>query len=134
MPCGLRPCLEARKASTSAKPAEDQQLTLFTATQNWVEGRNGRRFPLSQPLVAAGHFPRDGWKALIKVRGVVSTLRATSGAGVFEEAKRLHEINSEPFDATDLWLNLNLQWVKRVADKYQVVTPQALHAIAKPIP
>ena len=119
--------LERQLASLTAAQLE---FPVYTTVATVVQGVNGKPYVLSQPLVSAGHFPRNGWQALARIKGIVRKIEGTSARAVFDEIMRLKQLNEEPISTNDLWLNLNIQWTRRVAKKYQVVKPEALLAIS----
>lgn len=97
-----------------------------------VVGANNRSYPLNQPLVPLSHYPRGQWAANVKVAGIVRQLNFPTAVQVFNEAMRLHQLNKEDFWFVNVWLNLNLQWIPRLASKYRIVTVEQLEAISKP--
>lgn len=113
-------------------PAADEHVyreTLLTT----VVGVDGKPYALNQPLVPPGHFPRGMCKAYVKVKGMNRLIDKPSCVEVFNEAMDLYRINDEPFWFVNLWLNLNLQWIPRVAPKYQLVTVAQLEEISHPV-
>lgn len=98
-----------------------------------VNGNDGKQYALNQPLVPAAHFPRTQCSAELTIKGIPRRIDKPTCIEVFNEAMRLMELNGEPYWFVNLWLNLNLQWVTRVAPKYQLITVAQLEAISRPI-
>jgi hypothetical protein len=97
-----------------------------------VIGVNGKPYSLNQPLLPVGHFPRTGCSATLTIKGIPRTISKATPLEVFNEAMRLLQLNGEEFWFINLWLNLNLQWIPRVAAKYRIVTVEQLEAISQP--
>lgn len=97
-----------------------------------VDGVNGQRYSLLQPLVAS-HLLRDGWAALVRIKGVTTVVNKNSAVETFNEAMRLHELNGEEYWFGNIWLNLNLQWIPRIPEKDQIVTVAQLESISNPV-
>lgn len=95
-----------------------------------VVGVDGRTYSLNQPLVPAGQFPRNHCSAVLVVAGIPRLIDEPSCVQVFNEAMRLYQLNGSDFWFINIWLNLNLQWIPRVAAKYRLVTVDQLEAIS----
>jgi hypothetical protein len=102
-------------------------------TKLTVLGVNGQPYALNQPLVPSGHFPRGLWAAEVTVKGIARRVDKPTCIEVFNEAMRLFSLNDGEFWFVNIWLNLNLQWIPRVAPKHQIVTVAALEAISQPV-
>ena len=95
-----------------------------------VVGVDSRIYSLNQPLVPAGHFPRGRCSAVLVIAGIPRLIDKPSCVEVFNEAMRLYQLNELEFWFINIWLNLNLQWIPRVAAKYRIVTVEQLEAIS----
>jgi hypothetical protein len=104
--------------SVAATPAA---AMLYSATASSVVGRDGVRYSISRPLVPAGRKPVGGWKISMLVNGQFIQADGVTGEAVHEEVVRLLQLNNLTFSSLDLWLNLNIQWITRATEKYQVV-------------
>jgi hypothetical protein len=104
--------------SQSAAPAA---AMLYSATAASVVGRDGVRYQINRTLVPSGRKPSGGWKVSLVVNGQHIEADGPSGEAVHAEAVRLLQLNGLVFSDLDLWLNLNIQWVGRATEKYQVV-------------
>lgn len=98
-----------------------------------VEGVGGKIYSLAQPLVPPGHFPRGQCAATLVINTIPRRIDKPTCIEVFNEAMRLYQLNNQEFWFINLWLNLNLQWTPRVAEKFQLVTPAQLEAISTPL-
>lgn len=98
-----------------------------------VIGNREKEYALDQPLVPPGHFPRGMCSAYVKIKGMNRLINRPSCLEVFNEAMDLFIINEEPFWFVNLWLNLNLQWIPRVAQEHQIVTVAQLEEISHPV-
>lgn len=124
--CNPRPAL----LQTSGKP--DQSIKVYKAQESVVQGVDGKGYPINQPLVSEENFPRDNWQVDVKVKGIVHRINAEKPTHIFDEVVRLHALNEEAHDFASVWLNLNLQWLPRVAAKHRIVTVDALLEISTP--
>lgn len=93
----------------------------YSATASSVVGKDGVRYPITRTLVPAGRKPVGGWKVSMVVNGQLIEADGASGEAVHAEAVRLFQLNGLTFSDLDLWLNLNIQWLTRAVEKYQVV-------------
>jgi hypothetical protein len=59
-------------------------------------------------------------------------IRGSNPYDVAAEAARLLTLNEILYTPTQLWLNLNIQWVGRAVEKYQVIKLTDLLAISRP--
>lgn len=102
-------------------PATPAAAMLYTATASSVVGRDGVRHKINAPLIPPGRKPTGGWKVSLLVNG--QTVEADGGGPneVHAEATRLLALNEVPYSDLDLWLNLNVQWISRSAEKFQIV-------------
>lgn len=115
--------------STPAKSAPVAALT-YTATSSTVVGKDGLRYQIRKSLVPAGRKPSGGWKVALPVNGQTITAEGASAEAVFAEATRILGENKIAVTELDLWLNLNLQWVRRAPEKYQIVRESDLLGVA----
>lgn len=108
-------------------------LVVRETSSKAVTGNDGKVYPLDQPLVPAGNFPRGQWAAVIVVKGIPTVVHKNSAVETFNEAMRIFQVNEEDFWFMNIWLNLNLQWIPRVPAEYQIVTVAQLEAISHPV-
>lgn len=111
-------------------PAAPAAAMLYSATATSVVGKDGVRRPINQPLIPAGKKPVGGWKASLVVNGQMIEADGPTGEAVHAEATRLLKLNGLVYSDLDLWLNLNLQWVRRAVEKYQIVRESDLLTVA----
>lgn len=95
-----------------------------------VTGVDDKVYGLDQPLVPPMYAPREQWAAVLKIKGMDILIDKPSAPEVFNDAMRLFQLNGEPFWFVNTWLNLNLQWIPRVAAKYRIVTIEQLEEIS----
>jgi hypothetical protein len=130
MPCGMCPKDQIRPVIADLV-AKSFALRETDATK--VIGVKGIEYPLHQKLVTHAHFPRGQWAVTLPFKGIDRIIDLPTAPHVFNEAFRMCQLNDEDRLIKNLWLNLNLQWVPRVAPKYQIVTLQQLEAISTPM-
>jgi hypothetical protein len=94
---------------------------VYSATAASVVGRDGVRYQISKTLIPSGRKPTGGWRVSLLVNGQHIEADGPSGQAVHDEAVRLLQLNGLVFSDLDLWLNLNIQWLGRATEKYQVV-------------
>ena len=97
-----------------------------------VTGIDDKVYLLVQPLVPAARYPRGHWAATVTVKGIPRVIDRPTGIEVFNEAMRLFQLNEEEFWFVNIWLNLNLQWIPRLPERYRIVTVEQLEAISEP--
>lgn len=97
-----------------------------------VVGRDGVNYPISSCLITEPHKPRGGWSVLIYIHGQGTTVGGSSAKEVYHSAAALLEMNEIVFTSPDLWLNLNIQWLKNAVEKHQVVKLATVLAAAAP--
>jgi len=95
-----------------------------------VVGANGKPYALNQALVPVEHYPRGEWGVQLVIAGIPKTISKPTASQTFNEALRIAQLNNDPVWFIDLWLNCNLQWVKKVPTRYQVVPLNNLLAIS----
>jgi hypothetical protein len=76
--------------------------------------------------------PRGGWHFILYVKGHEFRIKKSKPHDVAAEVSRLLDLNEILYTQTQLWLNLNIQWVGRAVEKYQVVKLPDLLAISTP--
>jgi hypothetical protein len=121
------PCDTCNSSGAAAKPAA---AMIYSATASSVVGRDGVRHSIAKPLIPAGRKPTGGWKVNLLVNGQSIEADGPTGEAVHAEAVRLLQLNGITYSDLDLWLNLNLQWVRRAVEKYQVVRESDLMTAA----
>lgn len=110
-------CDTCNKSATAAPAA----AMVYSATAASVVGRDGVRYQISKTLVPSGRKPTGGWRVSLLVNGQHIEADGPSGQAVHDEVVRLLQLNGLVFSDLDLWLNLNIQWIGRATEKYQVV-------------
>lgn len=103
-------------------------LALGTTT---VEGKNGKIYPINTPLIPKMRRPTGGWQVQIYIKGQKMSITGTPTA-IFLKVKQLFDLNEIEYTDLQLWFNLNLQWVKKAVERYQLVRYKTLIALAIP--
>lgn len=102
-------------------PATPAAAMTYSATASSVVGKDGVRYAVTKSLVPAGRKPVGGWKVSMLVNGQIIEADGASPDAVHAEATRILNLNGATYSDLDLWLNLNVQWVSRAVEKYQIV-------------
>ena len=126
MGCAICDRIKARQE------AEKSELD-FRAMSNRVVGKNGNVYQLNGPLMPPGRSPSGGWSVLIRINGRLHQIPGPSAQAVFASVRKLLHLNGKTLSDRDLWLNLNIQWIKKSSEKYQVVRLSDLMAVAAPL-
>lgn len=121
------PCTLCKKIASLSDPEMSLE---FTTRARSLMGRDGATYKISGSLVAVGHKPRGGWGVTLRVNGQSHAIVAESSREVFVKAQRLAELNNLYVSALNLWFNLNIQWLQRAVEKYQMVRLEDLLAVA----
>lgn len=95
-----------------------------------VMGKDGRRYLIQTSLIPPMREPKGGWYADFEINGQLHHITKSGPTAVFNEVKRLFNLNNVKYTDLDLWFNLNLQWTKRAVDRYQIVRYSDLLNIA----
>ena len=90
-----------------------------------VEGES-----LLQPLLAPAKAPRGGWFFDMYLQGHSTRISGRDPLTVATEVARLLSLNEILYTSTQLWLNLNIQWVGRAVEKYQRIRLPHLLALS----
>jgi len=93
-------------------------------------GRDGITYKITASVIAMGHKPRGGWGATLRINGQSHAILGETAREVFTKAKRLVELNDLRVSDLNLWFNLNIQWLQRATEKYQMVRLEDLLAAA----
>lgn len=88
--------------------------------------------PIDRPLFPPAKAPRGGWYFTLYIKGHEFRVKKNKPMDVAAEVSRLLDLNEILYTQTQLWLNLNIQWVGRAVEKYQVVKLPDLLAISTP--
>lgn len=113
-----------------SEPATPAAAMTYAATASSVVGKDGVRYQINKSLIPAGRKPTGGWKVSLLVNGQFVTADGGSAEAVHAEAARLLKLNGAVYSDLDLWLNLNIQWLQRLAEKFQVVRERDLMSVA----
>lgn len=97
----------------------------FTAT-------DGTALRLDRPLVRRPNTPHGGWKVELVVNGQRSVIPGRSPAEVHKHASELLSTNGITITTSNLWLNLQVQWLTKTLKKYRLIELDALFAKASP--
>lgn len=95
---------------------------LYTTEHTRIEGRDGRIRNITSPLFEPARAPRGGWSVSFDINGQRMVFPGSSGHNVFVAVKRVLDSNAIKIRDLDIWLNLNIVWLGRAIDKYQMVT------------
>ena len=85
---------------------------------------------IDSPLLAPAKAPRGGWYFELYLHGHVTRITRPKPRAVAEEVARLLDLNEILYTPSQLWLNLNIQWVGRAVEKYQKIRLPHLLAIS----
>ena len=113
-----------------SEPVTPAAAMTYAATASSVVGKDGVRYQINKSLIPAGRKPTGGWKVSLLVNGQFVTADGGSAEAVHAEAARLLKLNGAVYSDLDLWLNLNIQWLQRLAEKFQVVRERDLMSVA----
>lgn len=89
-------------------------------------------YKITSPLFIPAKAPRGGWYFTLYIKGHEFRVKKNKPHEVAAEVARLLDLNEILYTRTQLWLNLNIQWVGRAVDKYQMVKLPDLLAISTP--
>lgn len=93
----------------------------FRASKTTVTLRSGKVVPLDHALVIGMRRPTGGWVATFRINGIDKTFTGRSPQELGNTVLREHQKNNVSLSVADLWLNLNLQWMERLDQKYFLV-------------
>lgn len=123
------PLCERIKARNEAATSELE----FRASSNFVVGKNGQPQTLNKSLVAEGRSPSGGWGVRIRIKGQVHQFSGANASAVYTAVRKTLVLNGISISERDLWLNLNIQWIKSCNEKYQMIRLADLMAAAAPV-
>ncbi len=95
-----------------------------------VVGKNGVPVPLQSCMVVRPHQPRRGWQVRFRLNGQEVVVPGNSPKEVFRSATALLRNNDEVPRPVDLWLNMNIQWLRRTPEKHHAVDLQKLFLLS----
>lgn len=124
-------CSTCNKVKVESRLKASDLPYVLTGDSPYVTGKDGRRRRLTMVLVPPMREPRGGWKVSFIIKGQTHEINGYP-RDIFNEVKRLFNLNNFRYTTIDLWLNLNLQWTERSVERYQKVTHKNLMAIATP--
>lgn len=103
------------------KPQTPASTLNFSASVDTVVGKDGKRYSIEGSLIPTGRRPSGGYRFQLTIAGHTASSPASTAREAFAEASRLLSTNGVEVSARDLWLNLNIQWLQRLDEKYHVV-------------
>lgn len=103
---------------------------MFTTGQTTIIAKSGHSIPLNQALLRPYSRPHAGWHVKFLIKGIPNKIKGSSASDTFLNTKSILQLNNIDVNDTDLWLNLNLQWLERTADGDALVFLADLYAIS----
>jgi hypothetical protein len=97
-----------------------------------IQANNGSMLRVTEPAIARPHQPRRGWQVRLTINGQSLVVPGKSALEVRNAAERLLVQNGIKVSPKDLWFNLNVQWLRRTPEKYQLVDLGRYLALAVP--
>ena len=116
-------CNTCNKVIDTAKNGLQYSLKNPHTTTMWGES-------LQRPLLAPAKAPRGGWFFDLYLQGHSTRISGRDPLAVTTEVARLLSLNEILYTPTQLWLNLNIQWVGRAVEKYQKIRLPHLLALS----
>lgn len=104
----------------------------YTASASFLTGKDGLNYSIMKPLFPPGRQPRGGWGVTLEIKQQKIMFRGTSGQAVFAAVVSTLKTNDITMRALDIWLNLNILWLSRAIDRYQVVSLTRLMELTNP--
>lgn len=104
----------------------------YTATASFVVGKDGLNYSIMKPLFPPARQPRGGWGVVLEINQQQITFRGRDPRSVFASVVSTLKTNEITMRALDIWLNLNIIWLRRSTDKYQMVTLSRLMELTNP--
>lgn len=104
----------------------------YSRSSRDLTDRYGKSIPKTGSIVLKQHMPTGGWGVAFFVNDIQVRFEGGSSEAVFTKVAENFEMNSVPFTITDLWFNLNLQWLDRQPRKYRKVGYPEFLALADP--
>lgn len=99
----------------------------------WAEFHyNPQKRITKKSLVKSPGRPRGGWTVVVPVKGSLQSVEGVGPGDVAHKVKKLFKVNNHNVDENTLWYNLNVQWLERTADKYQVISLAELLSYSEP--
>lgn len=96
-------------------------MLTYKAISSSVIGKDGMSHRIDQSLVKKPTQPQGGWKVVLTINGEETLVPGADANSVFNEARRLLNLNGVKVSDLDLWANLNIQWLGKSPEKYQKV-------------
>jgi hypothetical protein len=98
-----------------------------------ITDRFGKIVDLSQAIAKRPHSPVGGWGVSFYVNSVKTDFSGLTPDSVYREVAKVFDLNGVDYTHADLWLNLNIQWLQRVADRYRRISMTQLLSVALPV-
>ncbi len=98
-----------------------------------IADRFGKIVDLTQPIAKRPHSPLGGWGVDFFLNSIQTRFDGASPEIVYQNVARSFDLNAIDYTRADLWLNLNIQWLQRVPQKYRRISLSQIMAFAVPI-
>lgn len=108
------------------EPTLPEVALRYSAPSRFYVNQYGDRFDLHTPLIESFWTPSGGWKVSVVVNAQTIRVTGSSAKGVVSAVIALFKQNQQSVNLTDLWANLNVQWIERTSAKYRRVTTEEL--------
>lgn len=106
----------------------------FTASQTTVNLRDGTRSQLNRPLFSSMATPFGGkWSFSFVLNGTQHNVKGKRRPqDVANEVIQIYTANQTALSTADLWLNLNIFWLDKVAPEFWLLSKEQLYAATTP--
>lgn len=108
------------------EPTLPEVALRYSAPSRFYVNPFGDRFDIQTPLLASFWTPSGGWKVDVVINAQTIRVTGRTAKGVVSAVIALFKQNDQSVNLTDLWLNLNIQWLERTATKYRRVSIEEL--------
>lgn len=112
------------------EPTLPEVALRYSSPVRFYVNQHGDRFDVHTPLIESFWTPSGGWKVNVVINAQTIRVTGRSAKGVVNAVIALFKQNQQSVDLTDLWLNLNIQWLERTLQKYRRISIEELLAFA----